>query len=83
MNDAAGPPSKWAIRFSDGSMGTVWADAFAIVADEYVFENLMDASAEEQAQLDILARAPSDPARVRVVVARLPVRLVENLWTAE
>lgn len=76
-------PAKWAVRFTDGSVGTIWAAAYAIQAEEYVFSGLMDASPDEQAELDILGRPPTDPSRVDVVVTRLPVALVESVWTAD
>ena len=61
-----------------------WASAYSVQADEYVFSGLVDASPDEQGELDVMARAPfGDPQRVEVVVARLPLALVEGVWTAD
>jgi hypothetical protein len=68
---------------ADGSVGTIWATGFSIEAEEYVFAGLMDASPEEQADVDILGRTPTNPLRVDVMVARLPLALVDSVWTAD
>lgn len=77
-------PATWAVQFTDGSVGTIWAAAYSVRADEYVLSGLIDASPDQQAELDVVGRAPfGDPHRVDVVVARLPVALVESVWTAD
>ena len=65
-------------------ISTNWATGFSVKDEEYVFSGLIDASPDEQAELDVVGRAPfGDPHRVDVVVARLPLALVESVWTAD
>lgn len=75
-------PTLWLVTLHGGSVAQVWANALTQpTADEdrYVFCVLMDASREEQWNLDITARTPSDPQRVEVCVARFPAPAVVSV----
>ncbi|MGW2397282.1 hypothetical protein ACWCYY_12085 [Kitasatospora sp. NPDC001664] len=60
----------------------LWADAYAVEKDSYVFSVLVRAAAAERAELEVSARTPTDPDRIAIVVARLPCREVRQLHTA-
>lgn len=74
-------PSPWQVLLTDGSELTIWATAFSREDDVYEFDELIDASPDEQAWLDITGRTPSNPKRVIVVVARIPAGIVAKVWT--
>ncbi|MFI5527738.1 hypothetical protein ACIA8O_04185 [Kitasatospora sp. NPDC051853] len=60
----------------------LWADAYAMEKDAYVFSILLRAAAAEQAEFEVTARTPTDPDRIAIAVARLPRREVRQLHTA-
>lgn len=70
----------------DGSIVKVWADSLQHPeynsAGEYRFCCLMDVSPEEQAEVLISARTPSDPERVLVVVASFPAASVDKILSS-
>lgn len=77
MRLAAGPPTHWVVVLQDGSRVDVWADAVTGLAGpddgrDYEFGSLMDIEVDAQADFVVSARAPSDPRRVEVLVARFP-----------
>ena len=76
VNFAAGPPSKWLLTMTDGSDIEVWADGYSEEAGDFVFSVLVDATAEEQHQLEVTGRTPTRPERVIVTVCRLPASAV-------
>jgi hypothetical protein len=83
MKYASGPPRRWAIRLVSGAEIALWADGFEEVAGEYVFGNLVDATPDEQTlpHVEVTNRTPSNPARVVVTVARIPIDAVATLGT--
>jgi hypothetical protein len=88
MNLAAGPPSHWLITLMDGLIVDVWADSAEGLAGpedqrDYRFCNLMDVSPDVQEDLDVVGRAPSNPSRVIVTVARFPRGSVARVDMAE
>ena len=74
-------PSRWFIRLASGAELVLWADGYTQRGAEYVFGVLVDASNEEQESdsVEILARTPSNPARVELCVARIPVAAVASI----
>ncbi len=67
----------------DGTVLTIWASAFSKENGVYLFDNLADASDDEQARLEITARTPSNPERVMVLVARIPAAAVHEVVTGD
>lgn len=61
---------------TDGSDIEVWADGFSEEAGDFVFSVLVDATTEEQQQLEVTGQTPTRPERVIVTVCRLPARAV-------
>ena len=75
-------PNRWDVWLRDGHIIALWADCFSVEGDDYVFSTLVRATVEEQRELQIDGRTPSDPEVVSVVNARIPVALVEEPLTA-
>ncbi|GAA2995530.1 hypothetical protein GCM10020229_05090 [Kitasatospora albolonga] len=82
MEFAAGVPSAWHVTLRSGALIELWADAYAMEKDAYVFSVLVRAAAAEQAELEVSARTPTDPDRIDIVVARLPRSEARQLHTA-
>lgn len=82
MEFTAGPPLPWHVTLRCGTVVELWADGYSIEAGTYVFSLLVRASPEDQAELDVTARTPSDPDRVGVAVARISLAAVQELHTA-
>jgi hypothetical protein len=76
-------PSPWTVTLNEGSRLTVWATAYAIEGDEYVFDTLVQAPLSEQERLDVSARTPADSERIMVIVARIPVAIVATVYSAD
>lgn len=76
-------PGPWEVVLNDGSVIGIWADAYGEVGDYYVFDVLADATADEQADPDLVITSenPSRPERVTVAVARIPMAIVKEIWT--
>jgi hypothetical protein len=68
-------PSRWFILLASGTEVFLWADSYTQQGADYVFGILGDATAEEQEHdnVEIVARARSEPARVEIRVARIPI----------
>lgn len=84
MHLAAGPPTHWVVTLIDGSIVDVFADAVTGLSGpddsrDYVFGSLMDVSPDLQGDFEVTARAPSDPQRVEVMVARFPRAAVREV----
>jgi hypothetical protein len=63
-----GPPSRWLVTLTDGSVVDVWADSMEELAGpgdqrDYRFCALMDISPRDQPGFDVVARTPSNPGR--------------------
>jgi hypothetical protein len=63
----------------DRTSVVVWADGYMEVGDDLVFGALVDATADEQADLDATNRTPSNPLRVAITIARFPRSAVEMI----
>ena len=79
-----GPPSEWIVTLRSGDRVTVWADSVTGLSGaddtrDYSFENLVEASEDEQLHLEIAGRAPNNPQRVVTIVARFPRESVESV----
>jgi hypothetical protein len=84
MEHAAGPPTPWVVELNDGFSIDVWADSVTGRSGpddvrDYAFGCLMDIDPELQDRFEVMARAPRDPHRVEVQVARFPRAAVTSL----
>jgi hypothetical protein len=77
-----GSPGRWEVVLRSGEVVEVWADAYGEDAGAYVFDVAALGSVEEQAGWEVTARRPSDPGRVLVAVARIPVTAVAEIRLA-
>lgn len=75
-------PGRWEVVLRSGEVLEVWADAFAEEGGAYVFDVGADGTPEEQTQWEVTARRPSDPSRVMVALARIPVTAVVDIRSA-
>ena len=76
------PPMLWLVTLHDGTVAHVWANALTQPTpadDRYTFGVLVDATAEEQVLLDVLATTPSRAGRVEVCVARFAAQSVASV----
>ena len=67
----------------DGSKLTVWATAYSIEGDDYLFDTLFQATLAEQEEIEVSARTPADSERVMVTAARIPVAIVATVYSAD
>jgi hypothetical protein len=74
-------PSPWVVALRSGAKLVVWAGGFSEYPNEYVFLNVIEAEPEQEARLDVPQRLPANVRRVEMVVARIPVALVESVQT--
>ena len=65
-----------------GAVIELAADAYGEADGWLLFNVLVDATADEQEQMMIDWRVPNNPQRVGVVVAKVPVAEVANVFTA-
>lgn len=74
-------PGRWFIRLASGAELILWADGYARRGTEYVFGVLVDANDDEQESdsVEILTRTPSNPLRVELCVARIPMTAVASI----
>ena len=79
MQFAAGPPSKWLVFLrGNGEVIEVWADSVSEEDGYFVFSILVDATPEEQADVDVTGRTPTNPKRVIMTVARFPAATIDD-----
>lgn len=76
-------PNRWDVTLQDGSKLTIWATAFSIERDEYVFDTLFKATSSEQEEIEVSAQTPTDPERVMVTAARIPVAIVATVYSVD
>ena len=81
------PPSEWIVTLRSGESVRVWADSVEGLSGpddlrDYSFECLMDVAAKEQSQVEVTGRAPQNPKRVVVLVARFPRDAVASVVSA-
>jgi hypothetical protein len=76
-------PNQWQVVLRDGSAVGIWADAYGEKNGHYTFEILADATPEERADPDLVidAETPSNPERILITVARIPIDLVANVYS--
>jgi hypothetical protein len=75
-----GLPVEWEITLADGSVLRVWADGYQEIDGYYDFGTLIDLDGGETVEAALIAsRTPSNPARVIVSIARLPVAAVQTI----
>jgi len=76
-------PRQWQVVLTDGSTIGVWSGCYGEADGYYTFEILADAAPEEQADDDLViaGRTPSNPERILLTVARIPIGLVATIWT--
>jgi hypothetical protein len=72
-------PGVWRITLNDGTVLRVWADGFQEIDGNYDFGLLIEADGDLPDTADITNRTPSDPKRVVVSVARLPMQAVRDI----
>jgi hypothetical protein len=72
-------PAEWRITLTDGSMLRVWADGYQEIDRHYTFGILMDAETDLPESALVTNVTPSDPSRVVVSVARLPIDAVGDI----
>jgi hypothetical protein len=74
-------PTKWWIRLTTGGHMAVWADGYSQVGDQHIFTILVELAQSEPGLLfaEIADHTPSDPSRVSIVTARVPVASVESM----
>lgn len=77
MEYVGGPPACWQVRLWSGPAIEVWADSYGVEDGTYTFEVLVRATADGQKSMRVGGRTPTDPERVLVVVATIPVTEVE------
>ncbi|WP_214109713.1 hypothetical protein [Acrocarpospora catenulata] len=82
MNFVAGVPSRWLVTLHSGSVIELAADCYSEADGDLLFSILVDATPEEQSQMVVEGRTPYDPARVIVLVAKIPVAEVADILTA-
>lgn len=75
---------RWVVTLRTGTRLAIWADGFSEVHGEYVFSVLVDREPDEPglAAVEIVARTPSNPNRVDIVVARIPRAAVGEIVSA-
>ncbi|MBQ0897774.1 hypothetical protein KBX37_32825 [Micromonospora sp. U56] len=83
MRFAAGPPGRWVIELHSGATIELAADGYSKTDGDLLFSILADATIAEQAEVRVLGRAPADPERVIVLVARIPECEVAGLHGGE
>jgi hypothetical protein len=83
VQNAAGTPSKWSVTLrASREIVEVWADSVGECDGDLVFSVLVDASPDEQADMEVTGRTPTNPARVIVTVARFPSSVVDDYRSA-
>ena len=82
MNFAAGIPSRWLVTLHSGSVIELAADAYGEVDGHLLFNVLVDATQQEQSQMVVEWKVPNNPARVGVLVAKIPAAEVASIVTA-
>ncbi|MFE4355926.1 hypothetical protein [Kitasatospora sp. NPDC056800] len=82
MEPVAGTPSRWHLALHGGALVELWADGYGVEGGAYVFSSLVRATAEEQEQVEVVARTPADDRRVLVAVARVPEAVVQDVHSA-
>lgn len=78
-------PKSWWVTLPDGSRADVWATSVSepTEGDPYfTFTVLMDASRDEQWDLQVVGELPSRMERVTVAVARFPGGVVQRVMLA-
>ena len=77
------PSNQWRVTLKSGKVLGLIADAYGEVNGHYVFEVLVSAPEEEQAldRVIVTATTPSDPERVMIAVAAIPVDEVQDVST--
>jgi hypothetical protein len=74
-------PSCWTVTLRDGGELEVWASSWSVRQGFHLFDTLSRVSAEEEKDLEVVSRAPSDPALVLVVAAKIPESLVLEVYS--
>lgn len=74
-----GPPSRWEVELTSGTVVVIWADAYQERDDSFVFEVLVDVDGAVPEFVQVTARTPSNPKRVAVAVASFPARDVDDI----
>jgi hypothetical protein len=81
VNFAAGIPSRWLVTLHSGSVIELAADAYREADGYLLFNVLVEATPEEQAQMVIDLEFPNNPL-AGVLVARIPAVEVANIETS-
>ncbi|GIJ07855.1 hypothetical protein Van01_10690 [Micromonospora andamanensis] len=79
---AAGVPGRWIVTLRSGGVLELAADAYSEEDNHLLFNVLVDADDDEQGQMLVDWRIPNMPRRVGMVVAKVPVAEVADLYTA-
>lgn len=77
----ASEPQQWRIELKNGSTMGIWAMSYGETDGHYHFKILVDASEQEQAddELVIVGRTPTNPERILITTARIPVSAVKEI----
>jgi len=70
---------EWEVVLTSGSVLRVWADGYQEIDGHYTFGILIDAEHDLSDTALVTNRTPSDPERVVVSVARIPVAAVKEI----
>lgn len=78
-------PNQWQITLKSGNVLGLVADSYGRQGDFYVFDILVEATEEEQANdyLMITAETPSNPQQIMIAVASVPVADVKEIVTGK
>jgi hypothetical protein len=74
-------PTRWRLTLTTGSEIELLADAYSESEGFYEFSSLIDTDVEPSAGIRVTGRTPSNPRRMIVTVARLPVAEVSEIET--
>jgi hypothetical protein len=78
---AAGIPSRWRVTLQSGAVLDLAADAYSVADGFYLFDVLVDADEDEQAEMVVTWRVFKKPITVGVLVAKIPADEVASVET--
>jgi hypothetical protein len=72
---------RWQITLHTGQIIDVWADGYQELDGQYVFGVLATSPEPPHASILVTGRTPTDPSRVIIALARIPIDTVAELHT--
>lgn len=70
---------KWTITLHSGVVIEVWADGYQEIDGHYVFGGLVKTDEPPHEGLLVTNRTPSDPTRIGIASARIPIDVVADV----